>query len=86
MDGAWPIGIGHPCVGCTEQALAFGVPIHDTVDIDRPTPPDTYPPIESSGGKVSPAATALGGAVVGAVIGAAVMKSKKLDDEPKEKE
>jgi hydrogenase small subunit len=90
VPGAWPIGIGHPCVGCTEKTLAFRVPIHDTVDIERPTPPDTYPPIESGGGKVSPAATALGGAVVGAAIGAAVMKSKQLDDEsgnePKEKE
>ena len=23
---AWPIGIGHPCFGCTEQKLAFRVP------------------------------------------------------------
>src|SRR5208337_3647908 len=37
----WPIGIGHPCVGCTEQKIAFRVPIHNTIDIDRPTPPDT---------------------------------------------
>lgn len=84
--GAWPIGIGHPCVGCTEQALAFQVPIHDTVDIERPTPPDTYPPIHAEHGGVSPAATAVGGAVVGAVVGAALVKSKQLDDEPKEKE
>ena len=25
----WPIGIGHPCVGCTEQAVAFRIPMHD---------------------------------------------------------
>jgi hydrogenase small subunit len=29
--GAWPIGLGHPCFGCTEQKLAFRVPLHDTV-------------------------------------------------------
>ena len=55
--GAWPIGIGHPCVGCTEQQLAFRVPIHTTVDIERPTPPDTYPPIAAPGGKVGAVAT-----------------------------
>ncbi len=86
VPGAWPIGIGHPCVGCTEQDLAFKMPIHDTVDIERPTPPDTYPPIHAEQKGISPAATAVGGAVVGAVIGAAVVKSKQLDDEPKEKE
>ncbi len=86
VPGAWPIGIGHPCVGCTEQDLAFKMPIHDTVDIERPTPPDTYPPIHAEHKGISPAATAVGGAVVGAVIGAAVVKSKQLDDEPKEKE
>ena len=33
--GAWPIGLGHPCFGCTEQKIAFRVPMHDTVDIER---------------------------------------------------
>ena len=54
VPGAWPIGIGHPCVGCTEQELAFQVPIHTTVDIERPTPPDTYPPIHAEHGGVEP--------------------------------
>ena len=35
----WPIGIGHPCAGCTEQKIAFRVPVHTTIEIDRPTPP-----------------------------------------------
>ncbi|HEY6051856.1 MAG TPA: hydrogenase small subunit, partial [Thermoanaerobaculia bacterium] len=51
---AWPIGIGHPCYGCTEQKLAFRVALHDTVDIERPTPPDTYPPIRAQQGSVGP--------------------------------
>jgi len=84
--GCWPIGIGHPCVGCTEQALAFKVPIHETVGIERPTPPDTYPPIHPEGEGVSPIATAVGGAVVGGVVGAALIKSRSLDDDPEEKE
>ncbi|MCB1182271.1 hydrogenase small subunit [bacterium] len=81
VDGCWPIGIGHPCVGCTEQQLAFRVPIHTTVDIERPTPPDTYPPIFAEHKGPSPAATAVGGAVVGAALGAAWVKSRRLDAE-----
>jgi hydrogenase small subunit len=81
VPGVWPIGIGHPCVGCTEKELAFQVPIHTTVDIERPTPPDTYPPIHADHGGPSPVATAVGGAVVGAALGAAWKQSKKLDAE-----
>ena len=79
VPGAWPIGIGHPCVGCTEESLAFKVPIHETVDIVRPTPPDTDPPSHAEHDKVSPVATAVGGAVVGAALGAGYVGSRKLD-------
>jgi hydrogenase small subunit len=34
VPGAWPIGIGHPCVGCTEQEIAFRIPLHTTVPIE----------------------------------------------------
>ncbi len=81
VPNAWPIGIGHPCVGCTEKELAFRVPIHTTVDIERPTPPDTYPPIHAEHGGPAPVATAVGGAVVGLALGAAWRQSKKLEDE-----
>ena len=82
VPGAWPIGIGHPCVGCTEKELAFQVPIHTTVDIERPTPPDTYPPIHAEHGGPSPVATAVGGAVVGLALGAAWKQANKLDADP----
>jgi hydrogenase small subunit len=78
VPGAWPIGIGHPCVGCTEQSLAFRVPIHTTVDIERPMPPDTYPPIEAYQGSVSAVATGVAGLVGGGLIGAGWAASKKL--------
>jgi hydrogenase small subunit len=86
--GAWPVGIGHPCVGCTEQKLGFRVPIHTTIEIDRPTPPDTYPPIQAEHGGISPVATGVAGLVGGALVGAGYMASKKLgaakeDPEPK---
>jgi len=75
---AWPIGLGHPCFGCTEETLAFKVPMHDTVQIDRATPPDTYAPIHAEQGKASPLAAGVAGAVVGGVVGAGLMAAKKL--------
>lgn len=78
---AWPIGIGHPCVGCTEEKLAFQVPIHTTIDIERPTPPDTYPRIREPQGVVSPLATGIAGLVGGALLGGAYAMSKKVGKE-----
>ena len=83
---AWPIGIGHPCFGCTEQAVAFRVPLHTTVDIERPTPPDTYPPIHATQGTVSPIATGVAGAIVGALVGGGYVASKKLSAGPPDDE
>jgi len=90
---AWPIGVGHPCFGCTEEKLAFKVPMHDTVQIDRATPPDTYAPIHAEQGKASPWAAGVAGAVVGGVVGAGLMAAKKLGsdaphdgDEPTDEE
>ena len=80
VPGSWPIGVGHPCFGCTEQKLGFRVALHDTVDIVRPTPPDTYPPIKADQGNVGAIATGLAGVVGGALVGAGYMASKKLGD------
>jgi hydrogenase small subunit len=75
---AWPIGLGHPCVGCTEPAIAFRVAMHDTIEIGRPAPPDTYPTIVAEHEKVSPVATGVAGLVGGALLGAGYMASRKL--------
>ena len=77
--GAWPIGLGHPCFGCTEKALAFRAPLHSTVDIERPTPPDTYPPIAAAQGRISPLATGVAGALLGAGVVAGAMASRKME-------
>jgi hydrogenase small subunit len=84
---AWPIGIGSPCVGCTEKNIAFTVPIFDTTEIGRPVPPDTYPDIVAESKGISPIATGVAGLVGGALIGAGLMASKKFsaaEVEPKE--
>lgn len=77
---AWPIGIGHPCVGCTEQTVGFKTPIFQTVEIGRPTPPDTYPSLYPEHKPVSPVATGVAGVVGGALIGAAFIGAKKLGE------
>jgi hydrogenase small subunit len=75
---AWPIGLGHPCFGCTEKNIGFTMPMHSTVQIYRPTPPDTYPPINAEQGRVSPVATGIAGAIVGALAGGGYVASKRL--------
>ncbi len=84
--GAWPIGIGHPCVGCTEKNLLWRTAIHETVNIEHPTAPAHYPELEPRSGRVSPIATGVGGLLVGAGLGAGFMLSKKLTESENEKE
>jgi hydrogenase small subunit len=74
----WPIGIGSPCVGCTEKDIAFTTPIFAKADITHPVPPDTYPPIHAEHVGVSPLATGVAGVVGGALIGAGIIASRKL--------
>lgn len=78
VPDAWPIGLGHPCFGCTEQKLAFRAPLHATVEIDRPTPPDTYAPVDAQRGQVGAIATGIAGVVGGTLLGAGYTMSKKL--------
>ena len=78
VDGAWPIGIGAPCHGCTEQALAFNVPTWQTIEIERKNPPDTYAPVHDEKPGISPVATGVAGAIGGAIVGAGIMASRKL--------
>jgi hydrogenase small subunit len=81
--GAWPIGVGHPCFGCTEQKVAFRVPLHDTVEPERPTAPAAYPPLQAERGTVSPVAVGLAGAIAGAAIGGGLVVSRKLSGRAK---
>jgi hydrogenase small subunit len=75
---AWPIGIGAPCIGCTEKNVAFRVPMFQVIPIRNAKPPDTYAPIESPQGSLSvPAALVVGG-VVGALAGAGYVASRRF--------
>lgn len=71
VPDVWPIGIGAPCVGCTEKNVAFKVPIFERASVHNFTPPDTYPPVNLSQGRPANLATGVAGVLTGAAIGAA---------------
>ncbi len=80
--GAWPVSIGHPCIGCTEPDILFKTSISDKVQIHEPTPFDSYAPVDAGkrGHGADPVTTAVLGLVAGAAIGAGAMLAKKLPD------
>ncbi len=79
VPGAWPIGIGHPCFGCTEQGIGFTVPLHATIPVTEVTPPATYAPVNGTASPISPIATGIAGVVVGAGAVASWRAAKALD-------
>ena len=83
IPDVWPIGIGAPCIGCTEKSIAFRKPMFEVVQIHtRATPPDAYAPIVAPQGSVSPIATGLAGVAAGSLIGAGWVASRKFSDKP----
>jgi len=77
--GAWPIGVGAPCFGCTEKGVGFSMPIHSLADVKTHSPANPFPDVnEPVGDGASAGAAALLGAVGGAIIGGGVMASRKL--------
>jgi hydrogenase small subunit len=76
--GAWPIGIGAQCFGCTEKELAFRVPLFQTVQPEQLGPPPTFPPIAAAQGEVSPWATGLAGVAVGAAAAGSWAVTRKV--------
>ena len=78
----WPIGVGHPCFGCSEQGIGFNKPMFALADVKTHTPPNKFPTIADRQQEkgISPTAAAIGGAAAGAVVGAALMAGKKMND------
>jgi hydrogenase small subunit len=78
-ENNWPVGCGHPCIGCSEQGVGFQKPIHQTAKVLNVYPPAQYPRIAEEQGKgasfISAAAVA---AIAGAAAGAAVMMTRNL--------
>ena len=86
IPDVWPIGIGAPCIGCTEKSVAFRKPMFEVVQIHTiAAPPTSYAPIPTTHGHISPLATGLVGLAAGAIAGGGYIASRKYsivrDDE-----
>ncbi len=86
-SGAWPVGTGHPCFGCTEQGVGFTKPIHALAEVKTVAPPVTYASVYEPEGKgVSPGAAALAGGLIGAAAGAGAVVLNILSRAKKQKQ
>jgi hydrogenase small subunit len=79
MTDVWPIGIGAPCIGCTEKSIAFRVPMFEVVQLHTiAAPPTSYAPITTTRGTISPLATGLVGIGVGALATGGYVASRQF--------
>ncbi|MCF7804438.1 MAG: hydrogenase small subunit [Candidatus Marinimicrobia bacterium] len=86
-SGAWPVGTGHPCFGCTEEEVAFTKPLHQQASVAEIVPPAFYPRVaEERGNGLSIGAAALVGGAAGVAAGAGAMMAKELRKQDAEDE
>src|SRR5512137_419058 len=76
--GAWPVGIGAQCFGCSEKGVGFEVPLFSTIEVHGPTPPSVFTPVDPASGGFSPVAVGLAGLLGGYVIGSGVAYGVRL--------
>jgi hydrogenase small subunit len=78
-NASWPVGTGHPCIGCTEKGIGFTKPIHALADLKNVVPPLGFPRIvEEQGSGATIASVAVVAAAAGAAVGAAAAMAKNL--------
>jgi hydrogenase small subunit len=78
-ENNWPVGCGHPCIGCTEKGIGFQKPIHQVAKMINVVPPLQYPRIVEEQGKgASFAAAAALAAIAGAAAGGAAMLTRNM--------
>ncbi len=84
-EGNWPVGCGHPCIGCTEKGIGFTKPIHSLAELLTVTPPTQFArPAEERGMGASLPAVATVAAVGGLAIGVGARIAKNLGQLPDE--
>ena len=77
--GTWPIGCGHPCIGCTEQGIGFQKPIHSLAKMKNIQPGVFLPGVvEQKGMGATLGSAAVLTAVAGVAIGAGAKLAKNL--------
>lgn len=78
-SGAWPVGTGHPCFGCTEQGVGFTKPLHALSEVSTLTPPNSFTDVfQPKGQGVSAGTAALVAGTVGAALGAGAVVASRL--------
>ena len=78
-ENNWPVGCGHPCIGCTEKGVGFTKPIHQVSRMINIAPPLQYPRIVEEQGKGATFASAAAlTALAAAAAGAAAMLTRNL--------
>ncbi|MDB1122369.1 hydrogenase 2 small subunit [Vibrio algarum] len=83
--GIWPVGIGHPCIGCNEKDVGFTKGIHQLANVRLPTPPAALPEVGTQVGEsASPGASALLGGIAGLAAGISVMTVRELTRQHKD--
>ncbi len=78
-SGAWPVGTGHPCFGCTEKGVGFSIPLHTQADVLLMTPSaDPAPIVFDRGNGATTGAAALAAGAAGVAVGAGAVLAKNL--------
>jgi hydrogenase small subunit len=88
-DGTnWPIGAGHPCIGCAEPDF-WDRPTYEPIQLDAFAPPVTFPSVSVPPKIVTTEGAAVTGGAVGTVLGAVLafgymyMTNRTKNIEPK---
>ncbi len=83
--GSWPVGTGHPCIGCTEKGVGFAKPIHALAELLTVYPPTEFArPAEAQGQGSTLATAGVVAAAGGLAIGAGMQLAKNLGRLPEE--
>ncbi|HYU15691.1 MAG TPA: hydrogenase small subunit, partial [Candidatus Acidoferrum sp.] len=78
-SGTWPVGCGHPCIGCTEQGVGFAKPIHALAVLKTVTPPTQFArPAEEQGNGPTVATVGTVAAISGLAVGAGWRVARNL--------
>jgi hydrogenase small subunit len=77
--GSWPVGTGHPCIGCTEQGIGFQKPIHALAVLKTVTPPVQFSrPAEEQGQGATVVTAGVAAVVAGLAVGAGMKLAQNL--------
>ncbi len=77
--GTWPVGCGHPCIGCTEEGIGFSKPIHALAELLTVVPPTHFArPAEARGEGATLTTIGTVAAVGGLAVGAGMKIASNL--------